>query len=123
VVSILGVVVSQGVLPGESESRTVAITHSLAVHPDAAELRRRTRDYLKVLREAAGLTQNELSTAIGLPYYSTISQIELGKTRLLPSRLQDWAKALGANERAFAKRMLSYNEPHMWNLLYGSKGR
>ena len=100
----------------------MTFTHPLAGNPDAAELRRKAGDYLKALREAAGLTQLDLAKALGLSYYSTVSQVELGKSRLPPHRMADWSKALGADRRAFGKRMLMYYDPHTWEILFGRRG-
>lgn len=98
----------------------MASTHTLVGHPDAVELRRKAGDYVKALREPAGLTQLELAKALGLTYYSTVSQVEIGKSRLPPHRMADWAKALGADRRAFGKRMLMYYDPHTWEILFGN---
>ena len=76
-------------------------------------------DYVRGLREAAGLTQLDVSSSVGFQYYTTVSQVERGKTRLPPEKMRAWAKALRADERAFAKRLLMYYDPHFWTLICG----
>lgn len=99
----------------------MTFTHALAGHPDAAELKRKAGTYVKTLREAAGMTQLELAKELGFRYCSTISQVENGKSRLPPKRMSDWARAVGADQKAFGRRLLSFYDPHTWEILFGNK--
>lgn len=85
---------------------------------EVAALRRQAGEYLKTLREEAGLTQLEVAKAVGLDNYTTVSQIERGTVRLPPERMDRWAKALRQDSRKFAGRLLVYYDPHMWRMLF-----
>ncbi len=95
-------------------------THPLAVHPDAAELRRKAGRYLKKAREEARLTQQEVAAKVGLAYYTTVSQVERGTTRVPPDRMRQWAVALGVEPKVFASTLLRHYDPFMWQMLFGS---
>jgi len=97
----------------------MAFTNPLAQHPDAKELRKEAGSYVKKLREAAGLTQQQVAKAVGMEYYTMISQVEGGKTRVPPDKMLEWANALQVNPHSFAKRLLQYYDPFMWQLLFG----
>lgn len=90
-------------------------------HPDAARLRKEAGIYLRRLRETAKLTQQEVAQRVGFDYYTMISQVELGKSRVPPDRMQRWAIAVGADPREFAKRLLRYYDPYCWQLIFGSQ--
>jgi len=97
----------------------MAFTNPLAGHPDAKLLRKEAGGYLKDLREAAGLTQLEVSKALELDHYTLISQIERGVTRVPPEKLAVLASVLGCNRKAFGRRLLRCYDPYMWQLLFG----
>ena len=86
-----------------------------------AELRLNAGLWLKGLRENAGLSQRELADRIGLPYYTFISQIESGKGRIPSERYAAWAEALGHETKAFATKMLSFYEPHTYEMIFGAE--
>lgn len=81
--------------------------------------RRRLGVILKKYRNAAGLTQKELSKQLGLDYYTFVSQIEGGSARIPPEMFLPWAKALGLDPADFAKVILQYYEPEFFALLFG----
>ena len=93
--------------------------HGLNGREDAAERKRAAGEYVKILREAAGMTQLEVTKALGLNHYTFVSQVETGQTRLPSERIAGWADALRADRRAFAKRLLHYYNPHAWEALFG----
>ena len=87
---------------------------------DMAELRREAGLWLRSLRKDAGLSQRALAEAVGLYYYTTITQIELGKLRIQPDRYEAFAKALGvADTQAFIKQLMSYYDPVTHKALFG----
>lgn len=96
-------------------------SHPLGHHPDAATLRKRAGRYLKDLRTEAGLTQQEVAKVLGLDYYTMVSQIENGKTRVPPDKLLPWAKALNAEPAEFGRELLRFYDPFMWTLLFGRR--
>lgn len=95
-------------------------THPLGGHPDAALLRKRAGSYLKDLRTSAGLTQQEVAKALGLDYYTLVSQIECGKARVPPDKMLQWAKVVNADPAKFGRELLRFYDPFMWTLLFGS---
>ena len=57
-------------------------------------LRRQAGQWLKMLRENAGMTQAELAERVGLRYYTFISQVESGLGRVPIEMQAAWAAAL-----------------------------
>ena len=94
--------------------------------PDAAKAaqtkvrRQEAGRWLKAARERAGLTQAQLSEAVGLRYYTFVSQVESGVGRLPIETQAAWAKALRLDEAEFAKTLLAYYEPELHRLLFES---
>lgn len=97
----------------------MAYTHPLNQHPDAAVLRKQAGKYVKGLREAAGLTQMEVTKKIGVDYYTLVSQVERGLARIPPDKIADWADAVGVDRKMFAQRLLEHYDPFMWQMLFG----
>ena len=88
---------------------------------DMAELRREAGLWLRTLRKDAGLSQRALAEAVGLYYYTTITQIEAGKLRIQPDRYEAFARALGvADTHAFIRQLMSYYDPVTHRVLFGS---
>lgn len=98
-------------------------THTLNGNPDAVRLRKLAGKYIRERRESAGLTQQEVAKAVGLDYYTMVSQIELGKNRVPPDKLSRFAQALDCDPREFGKRLLQYYDPFMWQMLFGGPSR
>lgn len=95
----------------------MAVSNPLQGHPDGAELRKKAGAWLKGLREAVPLTQQELSKIVGFDYYTTVSQIERGLARLPPDRQKAYADALNQKTKPFVMRLMMYYDPHTWELL------
>jgi len=79
---------------------------------EARILRAEGGDYIKRLRIDRGLTQRELADALGLKYYSFISQLENGQGRLPPNLYVKTARVLKVPVAEFALSMLSFYDPH-----------
>ena len=81
-------------------------------------------EYIKSLRLAHDpkITQRALADKLKLSYYTFISQVETGTARVPPENLVGWAKALGVDPQEFAKKLLSYYDPHMHKAIFGTKG-
>lgn len=99
---------------------TSQVQHSHS-RDEAAALRREAGQWLKERREAAGLSQRDLSKKVGIEYYTFISQIEAGRGRVPAERYEAYAEALGINPREFTKTMLRYNDTVVYNLLFGAE--
>jgi len=68
------------------------------------------------------ITQRALADKLKLSYYTFISQVETGTARVPPEQLVGWAKALGVDPQEFAKKLLSYYDPHMHKALFPKNG-
>ena len=86
----------------------------------AVRNRKKAGKYLKKLREKANpkLTQRRLSTILGIDYYTFISQIEAGASRLPSDKLTLWAEACNANVSDVGKTLLKYYEPYMYAAIF-----
>ncbi len=90
---------------------------------DVSELRKAAGKWLKSLREGRGLSQRELAAAVGVDYYTFISQLEAGRGRIPPDRYQDWAAAFGLAPADFVRDLMRYYDPVTWKLLFGDAER
>jgi transcriptional regulator with XRE-family HTH domain len=89
--------------------------------PSAQAVRRRAGTWLKELRGRAGLSQIQLAERLGLKYYTFVSQVENGFGRVPTESMEAWARALGVEPSAFARRLLSYYDPELHRLLFEVK--
>lgn len=91
------------------------------VVPEARQLRKQAGDWLKQRRADAGLSQIDLAARLGLKYYTFISQVENGFSRVPTEAMAAWATELGLEPAAFARHLLLYYEPEMYRLLFGAE--
>jgi transcriptional regulator with XRE-family HTH domain len=91
------------------------------VVPEARQLRKEAGDWLKQRRADAGLSQAALAERLGMKYYTFISQVENGFSRVPTEAMEPWAIELGLEPAAFAKHLLLYYEPELYRLLFGAK--
>jgi transcriptional regulator with XRE-family HTH domain len=89
--------------------------------PEARQLRKEAGDWLKQRRADAGLSQVALAARLGLKYYTFISQVENGFSRVPTEAMEAWATELGLEPAAFAKHLLLYYEPELYRLLFGKE--
>ena len=68
------------------------------------------------------ITQRALADKLKLSYYTFISQVETGTARVPSENLVGWAKALGVAPQEFAKKLLSFYDPHTFRAIFGTKG-
>ena len=85
---------------------------------DVARLRRNAGHWLKELREARGLSQRQLAAAVGVEYYTFISQLETGRGRIPPERYRIWANALGVSPRDFVGKLMQFYDPVTYAILF-----
>src|SRR5271167_423543 len=85
---------------------------------EVVELRREAGQWLKRLREAQGLSQRDLADAVGVEYYTFISQVESGRGRIPPDRYRAWAKALRVPAREFVIKLMRYYDPVTYRILF-----
>ena len=89
--------------------------------PEPKQLRKQAGDWLKLRRADVGLSQADLAARLGLKYYTFISQVENGFSRVPTETMEAWATQLGLDPSAFAKHLLVYYEPELHRLLFGTK--
>ena len=88
--------------------------------PEARLLRKQAGDWLKLMRADAGLSQVDLAARLELKYYTFISQVENGFSRVPTEMMQAWATHLGLDPGIFARHLLVYYEPELHRLLFGT---
>ena len=88
--------------------------------PEARILRKQAGDWLKQKRAEAGLSQVDLAARLELKYYTFISQVENGFSRVPTEMMQAWATHLGLDPGIFAWHLLVYYEPELHRLLFGT---
>jgi transcriptional regulator with XRE-family HTH domain len=84
----------------------------------SVELRKLAGTWLQERRKVAGLSQIELAQRLGLKYYTFISQVENGFSRVPSDSMEGWARALGIAPAEFARHLLAYYEPELHKLLF-----
>lgn len=87
---------------------------------DARKARRTAGEYVRKLRLAADLSQLDMANRLGYPYYTFISQVENGVSRVPPEALHEWARVLNVNVRDFTMTLLRYYDPFTFDALFGS---
>ena len=83
-------------------------------------LRKEAGNWLKARRTEAGLSQVDLAARLGLKYYTFISQVENGFSRVPTETMEAWALALKLDPADFTKHLLVYYEPELHRLLFGA---
>ena len=91
--------------------------------PEARILRKQAGDWLKQKRAEAGLSQIDLGARLELKYYTFISQVENGFSRVPIEIMGAWASELGLEQAAFARHLLMYYEPELYRLLFGAESK
>lgn len=84
-------------------------------------MRKRAGAYVRGLRQDARLTQQQVAKALGYDYYTMISQIEIGRTRVPPEDYARWAQILGVAVNEFARNMLSFVDPFTYHAIFGGE--
>jgi transcriptional regulator with XRE-family HTH domain len=86
--------------------------------PAVKEFRREGGAWLRDLRERRGLSQRQLADAVGLEYYTFVSQLETGRGRIPPDRYVVWANALGVEPKWFVKNLIRFYDPITFAVLF-----
>lgn len=89
---------------------------------DVKKLRREGGRYIRELREAAGLSQRQLASLIGVEFYTFVSQIETGRGRIPPDSYLIWAKALGVEPRSFVRALMRFYDPMTYAIMFDDDG-
>ncbi|MDO5647384.1 helix-turn-helix transcriptional regulator [Paracoccus sp. (in: a-proteobacteria)] len=78
---------------------------------------------LRNKRTAAGFTQKALADAIGLEYYTMVSQMELGYIAIPPSLWVPIANTLCIDRHDWVLRCMREHYPEVKDALFGGKSR
>src|SRR5271165_4454406 len=106
-----------GVAEGATEM-TVAAAKSLARNPGEKAAIGRAGEFLRAAREAAGITVDELGTAVDLPDPTLIEEAEEGKAALPFDLILRLAGVLGRNDPiSFALKLTRSYNPGIWKAL------
>jgi len=89
--------------------------------PESKKMRKLAGDWLKQRRADVELSQADLAARLGLKYYTFISQVENGFSRVPTEIMGAWASELGLEPAAFARHLLMYYEPELYRLLFGTE--
>jgi transcriptional regulator with XRE-family HTH domain len=89
--------------------------------PKGMELRKQAGAWLQQRRKSVGLSQIELAERLGLKYYTFISQVENGFSRVPSDSMEAWARALGIAPADFARHLLAWYEPELHRLLFAAE--
>lgn len=98
------------------------LNNPLAGHGDdlrdmAYEYRRAAGIRLRAIREAAGLTQRELATAMDI-VPTAVSAWETGRIALAPERYARFADVFDLEHIDFAKEMLRWTNPWLYVMIF-----
>ena len=81
--------------------------------------RNKAGSWLRELRKKRGLSQRELAACVD-EYYTFISLLENGRSRVPPDRYLDWAAALKIEPEEFVRKLISYYDPVTYGILFGT---
>jgi transcriptional regulator with XRE-family HTH domain len=76
--------------------------------------------YIRDLRLAKAMTQDEVTEAVGWKNKQVLSGIEIGRTSVPTDRLASLAEVLGVELAEFAKQVLRYHVPWTYAALFGA---
>lgn len=96
-------------------------THPQYDRHEAKQRRKEVGQWLKQRRLEVEKTQREVAQDVGFDYYTMISQIETGHTRIPPEAMEKYAKSLQINDKEFVKTLMYYYDPVTWKILFGPK--
>lgn len=96
---------------------TAAVSKS-SNNMEIQQLRKEGGQWLKELREQAGHTQRSFAIAVGVDYYTFISQIETGRGSVPKERYAIWAEKLGMNPKDFLRQYMKFFDPISYEILF-----
>lgn len=78
-------------------------------------------DYLQKCRSKNKLLQRDISDALGYETHTYISALENGHETLPLIRYPEYCAMVKANPRRFARTMLKYDYPQIFEMIWGKK--
>ena len=94
-------------------------THPQYDREQAKQRRKEVGQWLRKKRLEIEKTQRDVAAEVGFAYYTMISQIETGHTRVPPEAMEDYAKSLKIEAKDFVKTLMYYYDPVTWKVLFG----
>jgi len=79
--------------------------------------------WLKGRRILAGLSQRELAERVAVKTVTFISQVETGRSMIMPEDYLAWAVALNMPPREFVRGIMQYYSPATYKILFESASR
>jgi transcriptional regulator with XRE-family HTH domain len=86
---------------------------------ELTHLRRAAGRRLCEMREKAGLSQRDLAARLGMTFYTYVSTIEHGRSKVSVQQYYAWAAALEVDVRELVLTLMPYYDPITFRLLYG----
>lgn len=101
-------------------TRSLEVTHRLVEKQTKVDRDRRRRmgQIIKALREREGMTQIEMAKAVGQEYFTFISQVETGQSKIPSRDIAIWARALAVQAEDLAKECLKHYDPLLFETLF-----
>lgn len=87
----------------------------------AKALRKEAGRWLKEKRVEVGYTQADIAEKIGKKFFTFVSQIENGTSRVPPEMYVVWAAALNMDVSAFTKHLMKYYDPFTYAAIFEPK--
>lgn len=88
------------------------------------ERRKRLGSIIKDQRIEQGLTQSQFAQLVRQEYFTMISQVENGYTRVPPADTDLWARILGFDTKAFAQECVrAYESLEYYHAIYGNNAK
>jgi transcriptional regulator with XRE-family HTH domain len=76
--------------------------------------------WLKGRRILVGLSQRELAERVAAKTVTFISQVETGRSMVMPEDYLTWAVALNMRPREFVRGIMQYYSPVTYEILFGN---
>lgn len=87
----------------------------------SASMRKRAGAYIKALREESKQTQQDVAMKMGWTYYTMVSQIERGLSRIPPEDVVKMAAVLEVPAEELGKKVLYYYDPYLFHAIFGGR--
>lgn len=97
----------------------MAVSYPMAFRQNATLWKVRQGMFIRSLRVAMGLTQEELAAAVDLRNRGDISQIETGKMFVPPERIKSFCDALKQDPQEFGLRILADSNRWLYETITG----
>ncbi len=88
----------------------------LALSDETKRRRQAFGRYLQGLRPT-DMSQNDLAKALGIEYYTFISQVEKGHAKLPSGKILPWADAVGTDRAELCMKYIEFYEPECYQAL------